>query len=94
MLWKFPQINWDGKLLGCPCNKWGFYEENVFEDNLAACLNNEKMRYTRQMLMGKKQPRDDILCMKCAVYESIKRYDNWVTETEVKSYSPEFVFEP
>lgn len=91
MLWKFPQINWDGKLLGCPCNKWGFYAENVFEDNLAACLNNEKMRYTRQMLMGKKQPRDDTLCMKCAGYASLKRYDKWVTKTEVKSYSPEFI---
>ncbi len=93
MLWKFPQINWDGKLLGCPCNKWGSYAENVFEDNLATCLNNEKMRYTRQMLMGDKPPRDDIPCMGCAVYESIKKYDDWVTEKEFKSYSPEFVFQ-
>ncbi|HEA68986.1 MAG TPA: radical SAM protein [Desulfobacterales bacterium] len=87
-LWNLPQINWDGKLLGCPCNRWGFYEENVFNGNLATCLNNERMRYARQMLMGKKPPRDDIFCMKCSGYRSIKEYDNWITEAEIRTHRP------
>jgi len=87
-LWKKPQINWDGKLIGCRINKWGIYAKNVFKDDLTTCLNNEKMRYARQMLMGKKPPRDDICCLNCNVYESMKEYNDWIREGEIECKHP------
>ena len=33
-LWKSPQVNWDGKLLGCVPNTWAVFAENVFTDDL------------------------------------------------------------
>ncbi len=82
-LWKRPQINWDGKLLGCPCNTWGFYSENVFEKDLMKHLNNDKMRYARLMLMGKKPPRKDIPCVRCHAFKTMEAYGTWITETEI-----------
>jgi hypothetical protein len=66
-LWKEPQINWDGRLLGCARNIWGNYAENVFQDGLIACVNNEKIGYARKMLMGKVEATADIPCVNCWV---------------------------
>jgi len=30
MLWEEPQINWDGKILGCCCNYWKAFPGNAF----------------------------------------------------------------
>jgi len=86
-LWKNPQVNWDGKLLGCRCNKWRVYAENVFKDDLMACLNNKRMRYARQMLMGNAPPRDDIPCTSCEFYTNIRKYCNWITQTEIRTHT-------
>lgn len=84
-LWLSPQINWDGKLLGCCRNKWGVFGGNVFESGLMDAINNEKIRYAREMLMGRLPAREDMPCMKCAVYQSMAQYDNWITEKELES---------
>ncbi|MBF0526850.1 MAG: radical SAM protein, partial [Deltaproteobacteria bacterium] len=39
-MWQRPQINWDGKLLGCCRNIWGSYADNMFEADLVSCVNN------------------------------------------------------
>src|SRR5262249_34909681 len=41
-LWDRPQINWDGKVLGCCRNCWGDFGGNAFRDGLLASVNNEK----------------------------------------------------
>jgi MoaA/NifB/PqqE/SkfB family radical SAM enzyme len=41
-LWVKPQVNHDGRLLGCTVNYWGDYG-NVFDDGLINCINNEKI---------------------------------------------------
>jgi len=87
-LWKSPQINWDGKLLGCANNCWVAFSENVFEGDLASNLNSEKIRYARQMLMGKKPLREDMPCLYCKRYEALKRYDNWITAEEIDNWRP------
>jgi len=87
-LWKSPQVNWDGKLLGCSNNRWVVFSENVFEGDLASHFNSEKIRYARQMLMGKKPPRDDMPCLNCQMYEALKRYDNWITTDEIANWHP------
>ena len=68
-LWRSPQINWDGKLLGCCVNTWGDFG-NVFEEGLENCLKSEKYIYTKKMLIGREKARDDIPCSKCPTYWS------------------------
>jgi hypothetical protein len=70
-LWISPQINWDGKLLGCCVNHWGDYG-NVFELGLKKCLRSEKYIYAKKMLLGKKKARKDIPCFYCGVYKGIQ----------------------
>ncbi|MDM7985980.1 MAG: cupin domain-containing protein [Smithella sp.] len=72
-LWDPPQIHADGRLLGCSINYKLDYG-NVFEDGLLECLNNEKINYARQMLMGLKPPREDIPCSTCFFYQTKRSY--------------------
>jgi MoaA/NifB/PqqE/SkfB family radical SAM enzyme len=67
--WTSPQINWDGKLLGCCQNMWGDYG-NVFEQGLIACLQSEKYQYAKGMILGTMPPREDIPCIKCPTYKN------------------------
>lgn len=69
-LWKNPQVHADGKLLGCSINYKQDYG-NVFEEGLLECINNEKMNYARQMLIGLKPPREDIPCSTCVYYQTM-----------------------
>lgn len=84
-MWNKPYIAWSGKLFGCCRNVWGIYADNVFDEDLVGCFNNEKMQYARDMLMGSKPPRTDIPCLKCFIYQDILEYSNWITESEVYS---------
>jgi MoaA/NifB/PqqE/SkfB family radical SAM enzyme len=67
-LWDMPQINWDGKVLGCCANCWGDFGGNAFRDGLVPSLNNEKMTYARMMLRGQTPSRPDIPCASCHIY--------------------------
>src|SRR5436190_14078523 len=60
-MWDAPQVNWDGKLLGCCCNNMGDYG-NVFESGLEAALSGERYGYAKRMLLGLEPPRADIPC--------------------------------
>jgi MoaA/NifB/PqqE/SkfB family radical SAM enzyme len=70
-LWDSPQINWDGKLLGCCVNRRKDFG-NVFEDGLESCLKSEKYRYAKKMLQGKVRPRKDIPCFDCLYYQELR----------------------
>ncbi|MGD9347966.1 MAG: SPASM domain-containing protein [Candidatus Aminicenantes bacterium] len=70
-LWNSPQINWDGKLLGCCVNRKKDFG-NVFEKSLENCLKSEKYIYAKNMLMGKVKPREDIPCFDCPYFERIR----------------------
>ncbi|MBF2097390.1 MAG: SPASM domain-containing protein [Gloeomargaritaceae cyanobacterium C42_A2020_066] len=72
-LWDKPQINWDGKVLGCCRNFWGEFGGNAFRDGLAMAINSERMTYARQMLGGQQPPRDDIPCTTCSIYQTCRR---------------------
>lgn len=71
-MWLQPQINTDGRVLGCCKNHWGDYG-NAFRDDFVGILNGEKMNYARAMLLGKKPEREDIPCTQCAFYRDMKR---------------------
>ena len=77
-LWDKPQINWDGKVLGCCRNFWGDFGGNVFTDGLNECLNSEKLTYARDMLLGREKARDDILCTTCEIYLDMEKKGNWL----------------
>ena len=82
-LWIDPQINADGRVLGCCVNFWGDYG-NAFKEDLIGILNNEKMNYARAMLLGKKEQREDIPCTKCRIYQGMKKDKAWLFSREIK----------
>ena len=81
-LWKTPQINYDGRVLGCPVNYWGDYG-NAFRKGLLECVNSDKIRYARAMVMGMKEPRKDIPCSTCPAYQRMQENQSWLTSQEV-----------
>jgi len=69
-LWTAPQINWDGKLLGCCVNHFGDFG-NVFEEGLDKLLQSEKYIYAKKMLLGEAPERKDIPCSACNRYKKV-----------------------
>jgi MoaA/NifB/PqqE/SkfB family radical SAM enzyme len=78
-LWDAPQINWDGKVLGCCRNCWGEFGGNALTDGLLQSINSEGMRYARRMLLGQAPERADVPCTTCRVYIERKSSGRWVT---------------
>ena len=76
-LWISPQINWDGRLLGCCVNAWGDFG-NVFDTNLKTCLKSEKYRYAKKMVLGLRSERDDIPCARCPTYKIMKSTNRYL----------------
>jgi MoaA/NifB/PqqE/SkfB family radical SAM enzyme len=72
-IWRDPQINWDGKVLGCCRNFWGDFGGNAFHDGLVESLNNEKIAYAREMLLGLQPARADIPCTTCDLFPSARK---------------------
>lgn len=77
-LWDAPQINWDGKVLGCCVNFWGDFGGNAFKEELLHILNNEKIKYARKMLLGKRASRPDIPCSTCSRYLDMRADGRWL----------------
>ena len=71
-LWEEPQVNWDGRILGCCCNYQGDFGGNAFSDGLLAALNSPSLRYARAMLLGRVAPREGIPCTGCGVFRSMQ----------------------
>jgi MoaA/NifB/PqqE/SkfB family radical SAM enzyme len=82
-LWKHPQVNFDGRVLGCCVNYWADFG-NAFTEGLAPSLNSEKLEYARAMLMGKKESRADIPCTACSIYKDMQAVKDWVLPQEVE----------
>jgi MoaA/NifB/PqqE/SkfB family radical SAM enzyme len=77
-LWDSPQINWDGKVLGCCRNFWGDFGGNAFDDGLVNSINNAKIQYARRMLLGNESPRADIPCTTCDIYLTMQANRRWL----------------
>lgn len=87
-LWNQPQVNWDGKMLGCCRNFWGDFGGNAFRDGLAAAFNHEKMNYAREMLQGLRPARDDTPCTTCDIYLGMRRRSRWLRPMPKPSAAP------
>jgi len=82
-LWVTPRINWDGTVLGCCWNITAALGGNAFCDGYVPSINNERINYARQMLMGQAAPRDDIPCSQCAMYLTMRDSGNYLTLREI-----------
>lgn len=83
-LWKSPQINYDGRLLGCSINYWEDYG-NILEDGLPECLNSKKYLYAKDMLEGKRKEREDIPCSSCKFYKWRKESYKWINRKNINN---------
>jgi len=83
-LWDMPQVNFDGKILGCCRNFWGEFGGNAFTDGLEASLNSELMNYARNMVRGLAPPRDDVPCTTCDIYLTMRESGRWLDRSSVK----------
>lgn len=84
-LWLQPQINWDGKILGCSRNFWGEFGGSAFKHGLWDSINGEKISYARSMLVGEKSARLDIPCSTCNIYLDMKRSKRWLAGRSIWS---------
>lgn len=71
-LWSMPQINWDGRILGCCWNYKDDFGGNVFEDGLLNALNNVKMIYAKNMLTGNAPIIEGLPCSNCWCFEKMQ----------------------
>jgi MoaA/NifB/PqqE/SkfB family radical SAM enzyme len=81
-LWTEPQINWDGRLLGCCYVAYQDFGVNVFEVGLEKALNSENYRYAKDMLQGKVPPPENtanIPCADCGHYKLMCKTGNYFT---------------
>jgi MoaA/NifB/PqqE/SkfB family radical SAM enzyme len=83
-LWRTPQINWDGKVLGCCVNVWGDFG-NAFEQPLHTLLKEEPYANAKAMLLGKKAPSKDIPCWNCPTYKRSAGLDSVGGNVPVKT---------
>ena len=86
-LWTDPQVNYDGRLLGCGINYWDDYG-NIFKDGFEKCLNGEKYNAAKAALIGEGNGGVNIPCFKCKSYKSMKETGSWLTEKEIKNNLP------
>jgi hypothetical protein len=86
-LWFKPQINWDGKLLGCSRNFYGEYEQNVFETGFQTSINNQRIEHAREILMGAQPQVTEFPCSHCRVYLNMVEKENWITDEELAAAS-------
>jgi MoaA/NifB/PqqE/SkfB family radical SAM enzyme len=78
-LWEEPQVNWDGRMLGCCCNHTAAFEGNAFTDDLFELINSRQMRKARSMLVGDSEPDPDVPCSSCDVYLEMRSTGQYLT---------------
>ena len=81
-LWRTPQINWDGRVLGCCRNFWGHFEGNAFDEGIEAVSNHERIRYARSMLVGERPARSDVPCSTCDLYLAMQENGRFLAPLE------------
>lgn len=82
--WIRPQINWDGRLLGCSCATHKDLNINVFDVGLKKSLNSKKMNFMRKIISGKKKPDETMPCEKCCIYIDRQKNNNFINQRKIK----------
>lgn len=83
-LWLSPQINWDGRLLGCCGASKKDFGVNVFDIGLKNALDSQSYKYAKLLLQGKitaddvHECRDNIPCLDCNVYKRRVEHNSFI----------------
>lgn len=85
-MWTQPQINWDGRLLGCCTLFREDFGVNVFDIGLEKALKSAKFYYAKQMLMNKAPAKEGIPCSTCGYYKNMTATDSFVEEDEILEF--------
>lgn len=80
-LWTNPQINWDGRLLGCCFNYWGDFG-NVLSD--PGSFAGEAITYAKAMLKGEAAPKDGIPCTTCKFFKAMQERGSWMKQADLR----------
>ena len=83
-LWLRPQINWNGKLLGCFCSTHHDMNINVFNTSLKKALKCKKIEHTKNILMGKIPVDTTVECHRCVFYKNLKNKNRFINESYIK----------
>lgn len=83
-LWDEPQVNWDGKVLGCCVNYWGELGGNAFEEPIGRWANSEGIRHARAMLTGRAGRRPGVPCSTCHVFERMTATGSWLDPSDLQ----------
>lgn len=83
LLWENPQINYDGKILGCCYLFNADFEGNVFKDGYLEAMNNPKILYAKAMLTNNASPANDIPCTHCPVYKDLVKNNNFIKSPKI-----------
>jgi MoaA/NifB/PqqE/SkfB family radical SAM enzyme len=82
-LWNSPQINWDGRLLGCCCVFNDDFGVNVFKIGLKRAVNSKRYKYAKKMIQGKVNPPKSIKnipCCNCPNYKIMRETGSYLEE--------------
>lgn len=106
LMWHNPQINWDGKVLGCTANK-KYSFGNILDTSLSEVLNSKEMIDTREALTHLKNDNKNIPCTTCPIYKEMQKnnfkikssviYFNAIRQTVINiliNYVPEKILIP
>lgn len=86
-LWHEPQINWDGRFLGCCANhKGSFSRDNLFEISLREYMNKPLITKTKRILQGEKLL---VLsqCYRCYFYWQMFEHQNFIRDEELAAFA-------
>jgi len=75
-LWTQPQVNWDGRLLGCCGNVSEDFGINVFEVGLKKAINSKSYKHAKKMLKGKigiPKKMNNLPCINCAKFKRMEK---------------------
>ncbi len=76
-LWNGPQINWDGRILGCCYNSWADFGR-VGEERLERSLNNPRLTAARTLLTGGGTAEKNLPCENCSYFHAMKKDGDWL----------------
>jgi hypothetical protein len=78
-LWDAPQLNFDGKILGCVYNHWGNFGRLEFGKSLLPHLEGGLIGATRRALAGEGPMPSESPCRQCQFYTDRLNTGHWLT---------------
>ncbi len=82
--WIQPQINWDGRLLGCCCSTNHDLGVNVFKSGIKSALGSNRMKKMRRILEGNFPAESGFACNYCGFYEKMKQNNHFINSKKFK----------